>query len=300
MLGMAVREKSEAKGLEVIAPTHEELELLDREAVRKYVSRHKPDVIIHAAAVVGGIAENIANPYRMLTLNLRIDSNLTDAAFEAKTASLLYTSSSCIYPKSHDGALSEDQILEGKLEPTNENYALAKIVGLKIVETVAQQIGLNWRGLILSNLYGPNDQFDPGKSHLLSAIINKVSYAKRESSDFVNMWGDGSVRREFTFVKDVASFIVENIENVDQFPKIMNLGYGIDYSIREYYEKVVSLISPGLEIRPDLTKPVGIQDKLLDSSKAKSLGWNPTTTLDDGLQETIAWFKENGRIHEEI
>jgi GDP-L-fucose synthase len=190
--------------------------------------------------------------------------------------------------------MPEDLIGTGPLEPTNEGYALAKLIGTKSVSITASELGLNWRTLVLSNLYGPGDHFGADRSHLVAAIINKVAEAKKSNLKFINMWGDGSARREFTYVDDVAAFIVANLEKLEIMPQVLNLGSGFDYSVKEYYESVLKCFDLIVEIKPDVSKPSGMQRKLLNSESAKSLGWNPKTSLEDGLGLTIEWYSRLG------
>jgi GDP-L-fucose synthase len=179
------------------------------------------------------------------------------------------------------------------LEPTNEGYAIAKIVGTKTVELASQTENLTWRTLILSNLYGPRDHFEPERSHLIAAVIRKVDLALQSGSPSISMWGDGSSRREFTFVKDVAEFIVRNLENLSELPITMNLGVGVDYSILEFYEMISELMGYKGTIIADLSKPNGMKRKLSDSSLAANHGWLAKTKINVGLTATIAWYNDN-------
>lgn len=278
---------------EVLSPSRNELDLLNSEDVLNYFVEHKPNLIIHAAARVGGIQANIENGFDFLTENLKIDSNIFNAARLLRIANLIYMGSTCMYPKDRDFALRESDLLTGSLEPTNEGYALAKIIGTKTVELAAQMENLTWRTLILSNLYGPKDHFEPERSHLIAAVIRKVDLALESGSPSISMWGDGTSRREFTFVTDVAEFIAHNLENLKTLPITMNLGAGIDYSILEFYEMISELMGYKGKIISDPSKPNGMKRKLSDSGLATRNGWCAKTKISDGLAETIAWYNDN-------
>jgi GDP-L-fucose synthase len=292
MLGASILELIGDKH-EVLSPSRNELDLLNSGDVLTYLTQHKPNLIIHAAARVGGIQANIENGFDFLTENLKIDSNLFSAARALGITDLIYIGSTCMYPRDRDFALKESDLLTGSLEPTNEGYAIAKIVGTKTVELAAQMENLTWRTLILSNLYGPRDHFEPDRSHLIAAIIRKVDLALQNDAPNVSMWGDGASRREFTFVNDVAEFITQNLENLKELPVTINLGVGIDYSILEYYEMISKLMGYQGKIVGDLSKPNGMKRKLSDSSLAASHGWQAKTKINEGLVATIAWYNDN-------
>jgi len=275
------------------APPRSELNLFDANSVLEYFKEYRPTHIIHAAALVGGISANIESPLEFMTSNLKLDMNVFEAASKISVPNLLYMSSSCIYPAGQDIPLKEEMVLRGKPEITNQGYALAKIIGMTQAEVIAQTKNLNWRSLILSNLYGPNDHFDPIRSHLLAAVILKIYSAISRGEEKVEMWGDGSARREFTFVDDVASFIVSNLSSIADFPQNMNLGIGIDYTVREIYEMAIKAFGKPLLIESNIEKPSGIARKLMDSSNSIQFGWEKPTTLDDGIKITIDWFMAN-------
>jgi GDP-L-fucose synthase len=277
----------------IFKPAHSELNLLDLESIQLYLAENKIDSIIHCAALVGGIQANIDNPFEYLNTNIRIDSNLMSAAQAQKVTNFLYTASSCMYPARTSQPMKETQLLTGTLEETNEGYALAKIVGTKTVEVVGRS--LNWRTLVLSNLYGPGDNYAISKSHLLAAIIRKVMEAKGANAQNIRMWGTGNVRREFTYVNDVAEFVSRIILNLNQIPHIMNLGSGVDYSVKEYYELVCEAADYSGEIISDPTRPEGIRSKLMDSSIAHKNGWVPTTDIRVGIKLAIKDFSMNHR-----
>ena len=293
MLGRAISNiLSKSPGDNVIhKPTRTELDLLDLEAVRRYLAEQKIDSIIHCAALVGGIQANIDKPFEYLNANIRLDSILMSAALTENVPNFLYIASSCMYPARTTQPMKETQLLTGELEKTNEGYALAKIVGTKAVEAVGNS--LNWRTLVLSNLYGPGDKYDISTSHLIAAIIRKVMEAKAANTQNIRMWGTGNVRREFTFVEDVAEYVARIVFNLEQIPQIMNLGSGIDYSVKEYYDLICEAAGYAGEIISDPTQPEGMLSKLMDSSIAYKNGWKPTTDIRCGIKIAIEDFVLN-------
>ena len=191
------------------------------------------------------------------------------------------------------GMTAQIDILTGTLEPTNQNYALAKIFGTYLTKSISIQDKLNWRVFVASNLYGPNDHFNSEKSHLLSAIISKAVAAKESQSKYIEMWGDGTPRREFTYVDDFADWILSSSEFLGKLPHVLNLGIGVDYSVHDYYKKVLTELELEIEIISKVTMPNGNRRKLMNSSIAKSYGWNPTTGIEDGLAKTVKWYLNN-------
>jgi GDP-L-fucose synthase len=289
MLGSSILAQAKSFGLDVLHPHRAELDLRHEAKIEEYFSTHKIDTIIHCAARVGGISANIENPADFILENLVIDSNLLAIARSRKIEKLIYFGSSCMYPRDHRQPLVESDILAGPLEPTNESYALAKISAARAVTTTALQDALTWRVLIPSNLYGPGDNFDSESSHLVASIINKVITAKEKGSTELDIWGDGNARREFTFVGDIAEFVIMNIDAMSDWELMMNVGVGIDYSVNEYYEKVCEILNLKATFIHDLSKPAGMKQKLMSSSVAQKYGWNPSTNLGDGLAKTITW-----------
>ena len=295
MLGSAIHEALIQKkpNVEVYAPSSSELNLLDSKLVEEKIAQFKPDQIFHCAAKVGGIQANIDDPFTYFFSNVLMDSNLINVALSQKVNSFLYFGSSCMYPAETSQPILESQILTGALEKTNEGYALAKILATKLISTIATQFKLDWHVLILSNLYGPGDKYSENNSHLVAAVIQKIDAAISSSSNNVEMWGDGLAKREFTYVNDVASFIVNKIGETKSMPSVMNLGAGVDYTVRDYYEKIAQAMGFDGEIISFPSKPVGMKRKLMDSSLAASHGWNPKTDLDSGLLETIEHYRAN-------
>lgn len=267
------------------------VDLLSESSVRQGLAAVKPDLILHAAARVGGIQANIKYPVEFLSENIRLDSNLILAAHAEDVNDFLYIGSSCMYPKDFSQPLMERDILAGSLEPTNEGYALAKIVGSRLCESFEHQYQRNYKTVVLSNLYGPGDSFDPFKSHLVAACLYKVHEAKMNKSKSLSVWGNGMARREFTFVDDVAKWVSEHIENFPELPSYLNLGYGRDFTINEFYAQAMLAVGYDVELQHDLEKPVGMLQKLMDSTLARSShGWSPTTNLEEGMRKTYEHF----------
>jgi GDP-L-fucose synthase len=293
MLGQHVLKSLEAKGHEVLAPSRNELDLTDGAATFKFIEETKPDAVVHCAAVVGGIQANILGGGKFLTENLAIDHSVIFSAKKSNVPNFIYLGSSCMYPANRLDALKIQDILSGELEPTNASYALAKISGAKVVEAFDSEPNLNWKVFIASNLYGPYDHFDADRSHLLAAIILKVSKAIESGASEIYMWGDGEVKREFTYVSDLASWIVESLPNLVSYPSMLNVGCGVDHTVREFYEIVMQVLGYNGKIVADPTKPNGNLRKLMDSSVARSLGWDPGTNLGEGILETHKWWVES-------
>ena len=293
MLGSSIKRHLIDTKFDLLAPTSADLDLLDAKAVDDYVRINKPDAVIHAAARVGGIQANIDSPHEFLTENIRMDSNLLTASLEYRVPNLIYMASSCMYPRETFQPMQESQILTGALEPTNEGYALAKLVATKTVELASVQYGFKWRSLILSNLFGPGDHFNSDKSHLLAAIITKVEAAKRTNAPEIIMWGTGDVRREFTYVEDVADFIATKIFALENLPPALNIGVGQDYSVIEYYQMVAQYAGYLGKINADASKPEGMKQKLMNIEVAQKLGWNPSTSIQDAIAQTYDWYLES-------
>jgi GDP-L-fucose synthase len=256
-------------------------------------SKYKIDLIVHCAAVVGGIQANIDGGTKFFTDNVRIDSSVLFAGRALGVENFIYIGSSCMYPANIDHPLKENDILTGALEPTNKNYALAKIFGAHLTTSIAIENNLNWRVFIASNLYGPNDHFGTDKSHLLSAVIKKSIEAKEKRETKIDMWGDGSPKREFTFVTDFADWIFNSSKILNKLPNVLNTGIGEDYSVIEYYNKVLNTIGYSCEVVANKSKANGNMRKLMDSSLAMKFGWNPKVGIDEGIKKTIDWYLIN-------
>jgi GDP-L-fucose synthase len=293
MVGSAlVRAAGQCSGLELVTRTRQELDLMDREAVRRFFEKEKPDLVIDAAATVGGIKANSDAPVDFLLNNLTIQNNIISSAHDAGVARLLFLGSSCIYPKLAPQPIPEESLLTGPLEPTNEWYAIAKIAGLKLCQAYRRQFGSSFISAMPTNLYGPNDNFDLETSHVLPALIRKFHDAKKSNTDRVVLWGTGSPKREFLHVDDAASACLHLLECYDgEAP--LNLGCGEDVTVRELAEMVAGVVGFEGKVEWDSRMPDGTPRKLLDVSKIKSMGWRPRISLEDGIRGTYAWFLAN-------
>ena len=290
MVGSALKNLASSQGHEVFGKSSSELDFRERYLTFSELGKIKPDCIIIAAAKVGGIGANIENPVKFLSQNLQISINLIDAAFEAQVPKLIYVASSCMYPKNSLEPINEDQLLTGKFEETNEPYSVAKMASLKLVETYARQYSLNWSTVIPTNLYGPRDNFNEKESHVLPSLLARIHSAKARKLPFVEIWGDGTPRREFLFVEDMARALMK-ILNSNLESQSINIGSGSETTISELVIKLVDLIGYDGQIIYDNKKPKGIQSKFLDSTKVRALGWSPEVGLDEGLMRTYDWYK---------
>ena len=297
MLGSdLVRSLKENRDLEVIGWKRADCDLTGFEEVSFKLGQTKPDFIIHAAAVVGGIQANIERPVDFLTQNLQIDNAVLNGAHACGVQNLVYIGSSCMYPLDFRQPLLESDMLAAPLEPTNQGYAIAKISGSLLSEYMSSQYGVSYKTIIPSNLYGPGDNFDPISSHLIGATLRKAHEAKKNAQDKIDVWGDGEARREFTFIGDLSSWLSSKLENISSFPARLNVGAGIDHSINEYYSMALEVVGHKAELVHNLSKPVGMRQKLMDSSIARdNFDWNPSTSLRDGMTMTYEDFL-SGRV----
>jgi len=269
-----------------------QLDLADKQAVHGFFAQEKPAIVIVAAAKVGGIKANNDFPVEFLLDNLRIQNNVIHAAHEAGVRKLLFLGSSCIYPKFAPQPIPETALLTGSLEPTNEPYAIAKIAGIKLCQAFSREYGADFISAMPTNLYGPNDNFDLETSHVLAALLRKAHDAKMGKVRELIVWGSGKPRREFLHVDDLASACVFLLEHYDS-PEIINIGCGEDISIRELAELICDVVGFEGELAWDTTKPDGTPRKLLDITKLRNLGWQPTISLREGIAQTYDWFLKN-------
>ena len=277
----------------IIVRTRDELDLRNTGDVRQFFSQTRPELVIAAAARVGGIKANYDFPVEFLLENLQIQNNLISAGFDFGVKKLLFLGSSCIYPKLAEQPIKEEALLAGYLEPTNEPYAIAKIAGIKLCQAYARQHGANFVSVMPTNLYGPGDNFDLETSHVLAALIRKVHEAKLENRREVVIWGTGTPRREFLYSDDLAEALRFLLENYDS-PEIINVGCGYDISIRELAQIVAKVIEFEVELVFDTSKPDGTPRKLLDTGRLQKLGWKPRISLEDGIRDTYQWFLQHG------
>jgi GDP-L-fucose synthase len=290
MVGRALVENLIISGYSnLLTPSSNELDLTNYNDVFRYFKKTKPDIVILAAAKVGGIMANINEPVDFIENNLLIQTNVIKVSSLALIEKLIFIASSCIYPRLSKQPMKEEYILSGPLEPTNQYYSIAKLAGIKHVEAYKNQFKKNFLSLIPCNLYGKNDNFDSISSHVIAALIVKIHLAKTEGLKEVILWGTGTARREFLFVNDFAQSVLYFIEN-DISDAYINIGSGIDYSIRELAEIVASIVGYDGSIRFDHVNPDGMPVKLLDISRQEHYGWKSKTDIKQGISETYDWY----------
>lgn len=293
MVGSAIWRTLTAKGYtNLIGVTSKELDLRNQQAVQEFMNQNKPEVIIDAAAKVGGILANNNYPYQFIMENMQIQNNLIDTALKTGVAKFIFLGSSCIYPKLAPQPLKEEYLLTNSLEPTNEWYAIAKITGVKACQAIRNQFGKDYVSLMPTNLYGTQDNFDLNTSHVLPAMMRKFHEAKEANHAPVTLWGSGTPMREFLFVDDLAEAVVFALEN--ELPDYLyNVGTGTDLTIKELAETIQKIIGHQGEIIWDASKPDGTPRKLMDISKMHELGWKHQINLEEGIQQTYDWFLTN-------
>ena len=293
MVGSAIVRRLQRAAFEnILTRTRQELDLMDRAAVRVFFETERPDYVVDAAARVGGIAANFEKPVEFLIENLTIQNNVIQAAADFGVTKLLFLGSSCIYPKLAPQPLMEDALLTGPLEPTNDAYAIAKIAGIKLCQAYAREYGKNFISGMPTNLYGPNDNFDLHTSHVLPALIRKVHEAKQGGAKEVSVWGSGTPRREFLHVDDLADACFFLLENYDS-PEIVNIGCGEDVSIKELAETVCEVLGFEGSLVFDTSKPDGTPRKLMNIGRLLALGWKPRVNLKEGIRDAHEWFLKN-------
>lgn len=296
MVGQNILEHHEAAQYDIVAPSSQELDLTDLAATQQYMVTTNPDVVIHSAGRVGGIQANIAHPVDFLVTNFDLARNVIMAARRAGVPRLINLASSCMYPRNASNPLSETLILQGELEPTNEGYALAKIFATRLCEYInreSQQKGtpsVSYKTLIPCNLYGRHDKFEPQHSHLIPAIIHKVHKAKVQNLTEVDIWGDGTARREFMYAGDLAGAVLQAVKDFSQLPDLINIGLGHDHSINDYYAAAAQVIGWKGNFVHDVTKPVGMKQKLVDITRQRAWGWMPTTALSAGIEKAYQYY----------
>lgn len=297
MVGRNVLEHSAMGEFDIMAPRRSELDLRDFSAVQAYLGKHRPDMVIHAAGKVGGIQANMREPVSFLMENLDMGRNIVWAAHGAGIKRLINLGSSCMYPRNHSEPLREEMVLKGELEPTNEGYALAKVVTARLCEYLMREdASYQYKTLIPCNLYGHHDKFDPAHSHLVPAIIHKVHQAKQSGQSSVEIWGDGTARREFMYAGDLADAIVRAIKNFDTLPDYMNVGLGHDYTIIEYYQAAAEVMAYGGNFVHDLSKPVGMARKLVNVERQQAWGWSPHHDLRAGIEKTYGYYLKEQQL----
>ena len=298
LAGGAIHRELERRGYQkLVTRSSKELNLRERGAVRNFFERERPNVVVLAAAKVGGIKANNDYPVEFLLWNLQIQNNVIEAAADFGVEKLLFLGSSCIYPKFAPQPIPESALLTGPLEPTNDAYAVAKIAGIKLCQAYARQYGKPFISAMPTNLYGPGDNFDLASSHVLPALMRKVHEAKEREDAEVVVWGTGTPRREFLHVDDLAAacrFLLENYADAD----LINVGFGEDVSIRKLAETICEVVGFKGRLAFDPSKPDGTPRKLMDSSKLRGLGWKPAIGLQEGIARTYAWYRD--QLREEV
>jgi GDP-L-fucose synthase len=296
LVGSAIlRHLERMPGLELLTKTSKELDLRDRQGVEQFLKAAKPEVVVIAAAKVGGIQANYQFPVEFLLENLEIQNTLIAASFLAGVKKLVFLGSSCIYPRLAPQPISEEALLTGPLEVTNEPYALAKIAGIKLCQAYARQYGANFISVMPTNIYGPNDNFDLQNSHVLAALLRKAHEAKVSGKASIVVWGTGTPRREFLHSDDLADAVAFLIEHYDS-PEIINVGCGRDVTIRELAELVCDVVGFTGRLEFDSTKPDGTPRKLLDVSKLTKQGWQAKIPLREGIESMYEWFLKNRKV----
>lgn len=293
MVGSAITRRLEAQGFSnLLKRDRKQLDLTDTRAVDDFFAKEKPAIVIFAAAKVGGIKANSEAPVEFLLENLQMQDNAIAAAHQNRVQKFLFLGSSCIYPRLAPQPIPESALLTGPLEPTNEAYALSKIMGIRLCQAFCREYGDNFISAMPTNLYGPNDNFDLETSHVLAALLRKAHEGKKNGARELVVWGTGTPRREFLHVDDLVSaclFLLEKYDSLD----IINIGWGEDITVRELAELICDVVGFDGELAWDQTKPDGTPRKLLDVKKLEKLGWSPTITLREGIIQTYEWFLKN-------
>ena len=292
MVGSSIQRTGVSRNHEIVGFSSTSVDFLDRAKTFDSLAKTKPDALVIAAAKVGGIGANSKYPVEFLTSNLQIQSNLIDGAYVAGIKKVIFLGSSCIYPKLAPQPISEEALLTGPLESTNEPYAIAKIAGVKLIDAYRKEFGCDWISLMPTNLYGPNDSFNLENSHVLPALLRKIHEAKKANQNSVTIWGDGSPLREFLFVDDLASAVIDLIESSPS-DSLINIGSGEEVSIEKLAMLIANIVGFQGDFNFDSSKPNGTPRKLLDSKRMAKTGWKPTVNLRDGIRITYDWFLNN-------
>ena len=295
MVSSAIIKKLKTENCKIITSTRNQLDLTDKIKVFEFYKLNQPDVVILSAAKVGGIHANNTYPVDFLLENLCIQNNIISGAHNFSVKKLLFLGSSCIYPKNIDDPISEDHLLTGSLEETNEWYAVAKISGIKLCQAYQKQYNSNFISAMPTNLYGPNDNFHPLNSHVPAALLLKFHNAKINNEPFVTVWGSGNPKREFLYVDDLADACIYLLKNYNGIQPI-NVGTGEDISIKDFAEKIKNIVGYKGELKFDKSKPDGTMRKRLNISRLNNLGWQYKVSLDQGLKLFYEWFLENANV----
>ncbi len=290
MVGAALLRRLQSEKCEILIASRSDADLLRQDDVERWVKANKPHAVIVAAAKVGGIIANATYPADFLYDNLMIEANIIRAAFDARVEKLLFLGSSCIYPKFADQPITEEALLTGALEPTNEWYAIAKIAGIKLCQAFRAQHGADFISAMPTNLYGPNDNFSLETSHVIPALMRKADQARETNADHMTIWGSGTPRREFLHVDDCADALVHLLKHYSDMGHI-NVGSGSDVTIEEVTRLIAKIVGFQGRIEKDLSKPDGTPRKLMSNAKLAAQGWQPRISLEEGLRGTYAWYR---------
>jgi GDP-L-fucose synthase len=292
LVGSAIVRELQKTDLDVYGVSSKNVNFLDRNSTFEFISDYKPDVIIDAAAKVGGIGGNDAYPVEFLSQNIQIQCNLMDAAHNASVSKFVFLASSCIYPRNCPQPIKEEYIMTGKLEESNSAYAIAKLSGIELIKSYRKQFSHKWISVMPTNIYGPNDNFNLETSHVFPALIRKFIDAKNSNLESIMLWGTGNPKREFLHADDLARAIIKCLDSYDSDDQI-NIGTGVDVTIKNLAEKIALAAGYQGEIKWDTSRKDGTPQKVLDISKITSLGWSPSIDLDEGIETTINWYLEN-------
>jgi GDP-L-fucose synthase len=292
LVGSAIVRELKRLNQDAIGISSKDVDLLDRKKTFEFIKNLKPAAIIDSAARVGGIGGNNSYPVEFLSQNLQIQSNLMDAAHAARVSKFVFLGSSCIYPRECSQPIKEEYLLTGELEQTNSAYAVAKIAGIELIKSYRKEYGYKWISVMPTNMYGPNDNFDLENGHVLPVLIRKFIDAKRIGDSKVTLWGSGAALREFMHVDDFAKAVIICLNEYDDSQQI-NIGSGVELSIKDLAEKISAVVGFTGDTFWDLSKPDGTPRKVLDSMKISKLGWKPLISLDQGIASTVEWYLQN-------
>jgi len=282
------------KSVELICPSRAELDLIDAHSVQVFIKNIQPDLIINCAGKVGGIKANMAEPFSFFVDNMLINQSIILGAYNSNVKYLLNFGSSCMFPRNAENPLKEDLLLTGELEPTNEGYALAKIAAQRMISYLSfEHPELCYKTVIPCNLYGKYDKFEEDKAHMIPAVIARMYQAVVENKSIVTIWGDGSARREFMYAEDLAYMIWTLLDNFEDMPQLMNLGLGVDYTIFDYYKAIAEVVGFKGEFEFDLSKPIGMKQKVVDITLQNNLNLSPQHTLNQGINKTFNYYLKN-------
>ena len=291
MVGSNIIDHEYSTKYKILSPSSSDLNLLNYQNTENYIAFNKPEFVIHAAGIVGGIEANMSYPVKFLFNNMQMGLNILMASKTKKIKKFINLGSSCMYPKNVENPIPEDLILKGELEPTNEGYAIAKSASSRLCEYITREdSSYLYKTIIPCNLYGKYDNFNYDSSHMIPGVIKRIHDAKNNNSEFVDIWGDGLARREFMYAADLADFIYYAVENFNKMPQNINVGLGFDYKIIEYYKIIADIIGYRGKFNHDMSKPIGMKKKLIDIKRLNKFGWSHQTSLESGIKKTYDYF----------